>query len=75
MPNYDKEKYVGDICIKATIVPLLEEICGLIKIAFGPLGDAVMVQQKSPKEAKITKVKDMTFDVKEYFFLNFINKR
>jgi len=37
-------------------LPWLEEISSLLKIAFGLRGDAVMIQQNSPKEIKITKV-------------------
>ena len=63
MSSNNKEKYVGEICLKTTILPFLEEICGLLRIAFGPLGDAVMVHQKSPKEIKITKVNETILDL------------
>ena len=57
MANTSKEKYIGDVCIKTNVIPYLEEISNLLSIAFGPMGDAVMIHQKSPREIKITKVK------------------
>ena len=56
MANTEKEKYFGDVCIKTSVIPYLEEISNLLSIAFGPTGDAVMIHQKSPKEIKVTKV-------------------
>ena len=52
----DKPNYYGVLCLKTTVLPWLEEISSLLKIAFGLRGDAVMIQQNSPKEIKITKV-------------------
>ena len=46
----------GVICLKSQVLPLLKEMADLLKIAFGPNGEAVMIQQKSPKETKVTKV-------------------
>ena len=46
----------GIVSLKFTVIPLLEEIVDLLKIAFGPDGDMVMIQQKSPRETKVTKV-------------------
>ena len=46
----------GIVSLKFMVIPLLEEIVDLLKIAFGPDGDMVMIQQKSPKETKVTKV-------------------
>ena len=51
-----KAKTCGIICLKSMVLPLLEEMTDLLKIAFGPNGDAIMIQQKSPKEIKVTKV-------------------
>ena len=58
MANTGKEKYFGDVCIKTSVIPYLEEIADLLSIAFGPMGDAVMIHQKSPKEVKLTKVNE-----------------
>ena len=46
----------GIVSLKLMVIPLLEEIVDLLKIAFGPDGDMVMIQQKSPRETKVTKV-------------------
>ena len=46
----------GIVSLKFMVIPLLEEIVDLLKIAFGPDGDMVMIQQKSPRETKVTKV-------------------
>ena len=46
----------GIVSLKFVVIPLLEEIVDLLKIAFGPDGDMVMIQQKSPRETKVTKV-------------------
>ena len=46
----------GIVSLKFVVIPLVEEIVDLLKIAFGPDGDMVMIQQKSPKETKVTKV-------------------
>ena len=46
----------GIVSLKFMVIPLLEEIVDLLKIAFGPNGDMVMIQQKSPRETKVTKV-------------------
>ena len=46
----------GEISLKSMVLPMLKEIADLLKIAFGPNGDAIMIQQKSPKEIKVTKV-------------------
>ena len=51
MPNIG-----GVICLKATVIKHMDEMASLLKIAFGSDGDAVMIQQKSPKEIKVTKV-------------------
>ena len=58
MANTGKEKYFGDVCIRTSVIPYLEEIADLLSIAFGPMGDAVMIHQKSPKEVKLTKVNE-----------------
>jgi hypothetical protein len=52
----ENPNYSGVLCLNTIVLPLLEEICSLLKIAFGLKGDAVMIQQNSPKEVKITKV-------------------
>ena len=72
MANIGKEKYFGDICIKTSVIPYLEEISDLLSIAFGPMGDAVMIHQKSPKEIKLTKVNKTK---KQDFLLIMILKR
>lgn len=46
----------GIVSLKFMVIPLLEEIVDLLKIAFGPDGDMVMIRQKSPRETKVTKV-------------------
>ena len=46
----------GIVSLKFMVIPLLEEIVDLLKIGFGPDGDMVMIQQKSPRETKVTKV-------------------
>ena len=57
MSNEIEQKPFGNICLRTIILPLVEEISDLLIIAFGPTGDAVMINQKSPREVKITKVR------------------
>lgn len=71
MANISNEKHSGDVSIKTSVIPYLEEISDLLSIAFGPMGDAVVIHQKSPKEIKVTKVnKTMKWD---FFLTKIIN--
>lgn len=56
MTEPNKNIYSGNLCIKTVVLPYVEEMSDLLSIAFGPMGDAVMVHQKSPNEIKVTKV-------------------